>query len=63
VVHGAIYRHGHPANDPRPRIALFMHGYHVKKRHSKGEARHERHGGGSDRATTTASGISPATHG
>jgi hypothetical protein len=37
----AIYRHGGLANDPRPRIALFMHGYHVKKRHSKGEARHE----------------------
>jgi hypothetical protein len=41
VVHGAIYRHGGLANDPRPRIALFTHGYHVKKRHSKGEARHE----------------------
>jgi hypothetical protein len=46
VVHGAIYRHGGPANDPRPRITSLVHGYHVRKRHSEGGARHEWHGGG-----------------
>jgi hypothetical protein len=40
VVHGAIYRHDGPANDQRPQIALFTHGYHVEKRHSKGKTRH-----------------------
>jgi hypothetical protein len=63
VVHGAIYRHGGPTNDRWPRIALFTNGYHVRKMHNKGEARHERHRGGSDRATATTGGICPATHG
>jgi hypothetical protein len=62
VVHGAIYSHGGPANDQRPWIALFTHGYHVEKRHNKGKMRHGWHHGGSDRATATAGGISPATH-
>jgi hypothetical protein len=43
---GAIYRCGGPASGPRLRIALFVHGYHVKNRHSEGGARHERHSGG-----------------
>jgi hypothetical protein len=43
---GAIYRLHGPASDPRPRIGLSVHGYHVRKRHSEGGARHEWHGGG-----------------
>jgi hypothetical protein len=43
---GAIYKHDGSASDPRPRIALSMHGYHVRKRHSEGGARHEWHGDG-----------------
>jgi hypothetical protein len=38
---GAIYNHDGPASDSRPRIALSVHGYHVRKRHSEGGARHE----------------------
>jgi hypothetical protein len=38
---GAINRRGGPASDPRPRITSFVLGYHVKKRHSEGGARHE----------------------
>jgi hypothetical protein len=41
VVHGAIYSHGGPANDPRPWITSLVHVYHVRKRHSEGGARHE----------------------
>jgi hypothetical protein len=37
---GAIYRHDGPASDLRPQIAL-SDGYHVRKRHSEGGARHE----------------------
>jgi hypothetical protein len=51
---GAIYRHGGPASDPRPWIALSVHGYHVRKRHSEGGARRRRN----DRATVTAGEIS-----
>jgi hypothetical protein len=43
---GAIYRHGGPASDLWPQIALSVHGYHVRKRHSEGGARHEWHDGG-----------------
>jgi hypothetical protein len=46
MVHGAIYRHGGPTNDPWPRITSLVHGYHVRKRHSEGGARREWHGGG-----------------
>jgi hypothetical protein len=46
VVHGAIYRHNGPADDPRPRNTSLVHGYHVRKRHSEGGARREWHGGG-----------------
>jgi hypothetical protein len=63
AAHGTIYRHGVPANDQRPQIALFTHGYHIVKSHSKGKTRHGWHRGGSDRATTTVGGISPTTHG
>jgi hypothetical protein len=35
VVHGAIYRDGDPANDPRPRNASLAHGYHERNRHSE----------------------------
>jgi hypothetical protein len=31
---------GGPASDPQSRITPFVHGYHVKKGHSEGEARH-----------------------
>jgi hypothetical protein len=41
MVHGAIYRHGGPTNDPWPRITSLVHGYHVRKRHSEGGARRE----------------------
>jgi hypothetical protein len=61
-VHGTIYRHGGPANYPRSWITLLAHVYHVGKRHSEGGARHGWHRDGSDRATATAGGISPATH-
>jgi hypothetical protein len=43
---GAIYRHDGPASDPRPWIALSVHGYHIRKRHSEGGARHEWRGSG-----------------
>jgi hypothetical protein len=35
VVHGAIYRHGGPANDQRPRNTSLTHGDHVTKEHSE----------------------------
>jgi hypothetical protein len=38
---GAIYSRGGPASDPWSRITSFVHGYHIKKRHSEGGARHE----------------------
>jgi hypothetical protein len=56
----AIYRRGGPASDPQPWIKSFVHGYHVKKRHSEGGARHGWHGGGNDRATVTVGELSPA---
>jgi hypothetical protein len=34
-----------PNSDPWPQIALSVHGYHVRKRHREGGARHEWHGG------------------
>ena len=44
VVHGAIYRDGDPASDPRPRNTLLAHGKHVRKEHSEVEVRREWHG-------------------
>jgi hypothetical protein len=41
VVHGAIYRHGGPANDQRPRNTSLTHGDHVTKEHSEVEVRRE----------------------
>jgi hypothetical protein len=41
VVHGAIYRDGDPASDPRPRNTLLAHGKHVSKEHSEVEVRCE----------------------
>jgi hypothetical protein len=43
VVHGAIYRDGDPASDPRPRNTLLAHGKHVRKEHSEVEVRREWH--------------------
>jgi hypothetical protein len=36
VVHGAIYSHGEPTNDQRPRIAWQAHVYHVEEMYSEG---------------------------
>jgi hypothetical protein len=44
VVPGAIYRHGGPANNSRPRSASLAHGYHVRKRHSEVRWWREWHG-------------------
>jgi hypothetical protein len=43
-VHGAIYRHGGPANDQRPRNTSLTHGDHVTKEHSEVEWRSKWHG-------------------
>jgi hypothetical protein len=37
VDHRAIYSHGDPGDDLRPRIALLAHAYHVGRRHSEGD--------------------------
>jgi hypothetical protein len=39
VVHGAIFRDGDLASDPRPRNTLLAHGKHVRKEHSEVEVR------------------------
>jgi hypothetical protein len=37
VDHRAIYSHGNPTDDLRPRIALLAHAYHVGRRHSEAD--------------------------
>jgi hypothetical protein len=37
VDHRAIYSHGDPTDDLRPRIALLAHAYHVGRRHSEAD--------------------------
>jgi hypothetical protein len=43
VVHSAIYRHGGPTNDQRPRNMSLTHGYDVRKRHNEVRWWHEWH--------------------
>jgi hypothetical protein len=37
VDHHAIYSHGDPTDDLRPRIALLAHAYHVGRRHNEAD--------------------------